>query len=132
MGGVQPWPLNSDLALRVGGLEDGLKVQKPLGPAVEHAGGVVGCRVLDWLRVSRTRSPGWEEAPACRTLLSRVGDWDGGYVPGQLGDLGCAGGKMSVAIPGERSCLGQGETRAGNGPGKGEPMEGVLRVNGGK
>lgn len=38
----------------------------------------------------------------------------------QLGGLRPAEGKVSVANPGERSCTEQVETRAGNGPGKGE------------
>lgn len=40
--------------------------------------------------------------------------------------MGPAEGKMSVAIPGEKSCLGEVEIRAGSGPGRGEPVEGSL------
>lgn len=44
----------------------------------------------------------------------------------QLSSLGLPKGKVSMAIPGERSCLDQVETRARNDPGRGEAVEGVT------
>lgn len=48
---------------------------------------------------------------------------------GQLDGLGLAKGRVSMAIPGERFCLEQVETRAGNGPARGETVEGVPRLS---